>query len=69
MIRINPTFAEYKNYLPKIRAMAGYREKNILNNLDKIELVQDDKNYKVYRFTDTSGNSFDYEATSNHITG
>jgi len=60
---------QYKNIIDKIKKIAGWRENDIINNLKDITIIQDDNNYKVYRFEHLNGNTFDYEAKSNTITG
>lgn len=49
--------------------VAGYREKNILENLKSIELVMSTKDYRVYKLTAEDGTYFEYEEFSNRITG
>lgn len=49
--------------------LAGNREKEILNNLERITTVQHTKDYHVLRFHSKDGNYFDYEAKSQRITG
>ena len=41
-----------------LKEIAGYREKEILNNLDYIREVQDDDNYYILEFISKSGDSF-----------
>lgn len=66
---------DFKKIITKVKKIAGWREKNILENLYNIETIQDGANYKVYRFfapdTTENGrfNTFDYEVKSNRITG
>lgn len=55
--------------VPRILKLAGFREKNILENLAEVQRVQTDTNYLVYRYTSTDGCSFEYEYNSNRITG
>lgn len=40
---------------------AGFREKEILDNLKHIETIKHTKDYLVLRFTDNDGKYFDYE--------
>lgn len=50
--------------------LAGNREKEILNNLDSIEMVRHDKDYEVLRFYHKNRKEyFDYECKSHRITG
>lgn len=55
------------NY-PKYRDL-GFREQQILDNLVRMEVVQDDETYLVVRFYDGEGNSFDVEQNSLRIVG
>jgi hypothetical protein len=53
--------------ISKIQNRAGYREKNILDNLTEVKRTQADKNYLVYRYI--AGNKyFEYDVFSNKIT-
>lgn len=49
------------NYLNKI---AGYREKEILNNIDKITMNLNNKNYLILEFYDKKNNSFAINANN-----
>ena len=51
-----------------IKRMGGYREKEILKNLVKIELVMNNDSYEVYHFEDIDGNYFEYDFKSHRIT-
>lgn len=55
--------------LPTIYKLGGYREKMILDNLCEVKTKQYTKEYQVYTFISDSGDTFDYEAISNRITG
>ena len=57
------------NRLQTIYRIGGWRERNILNNLYEVKETQHDHTYHVYKFIDTSGNSFEYEYNSNRIVG
>lgn len=59
----------FDNIYNKIEAIAGYREKIILEYCHKITLLQNDNNYQVFRFYGEDNNYFDYEVKSNRITG
>lgn len=52
-----------------IERFGGFREKEVLKNLIKIELIMDDESYKVYHFEDSEGNYFEYDFKSHKITG
>lgn len=54
--------------IPHILKLAGYREKNIIDNLNSVDLMRADKDYIVYRFNDVNGNYFEYEKRSGRIT-
>ena len=49
--------------------MAGYRERDILDNLNRVTVQMNTKDYLVLRFHSTDGNYFDYEVKSHRITG
>lgn len=55
--------------LPTIYKLGGYRERTILDNLSEIKTKQYSKEYEVYTFISENGDTFDYEALSNRITG
>ena len=51
-----------------IKRLGGFREKEVIKNLTKIELIRDDKEYKIYHFEDSEGNYFEYDFRSQRIT-
>lgn len=51
-----------------INFFGGYREKNILKELVKIELLRNDLEYKIYHFEDIDGNYFEYNFITQTIT-
>jgi hypothetical protein len=55
--------------LPAIYKLCGYREKSILDSLVEVKTKQYTKDYHVYTFIAANGDTFDYEALSNRITG
>lgn len=55
--------------IPEIYKLGGYREKSILDNLAEVKTKQYTKDYHVYTFIAENGDTFDYEALSNRITG
>lgn len=57
-----------KDKLDYIYNLGGYREKQIIANLDRVDKKQYDKDYYVLTFTARNGDSFDYEMNSNRIT-
>lgn len=55
--------------IPEIYKLGGYREKSILDSLVEVKTEQYTKEYHVYTFIAENGDTFDYEALSNRITG
>ena len=55
--------------LPTIYSLGGYRERTILDNLSEVKTKQYSKEYQVYTFISDNGDTFEYEAISNRITG
>lgn len=55
--------------LPEIYKLGGYRERNILDNLVEVKTKEYTKEYQVYTFVSENGDTFDYEAIRNSITG
>lgn len=51
-----------------IYKMGGYREKEVLKTLVKIELIRNDDDYKIYHFEDINGNYFEYNFKTHTIT-
>lgn len=49
--------------------LAGFREKDVLENLESITTIQHTHDYHVLRFHGKNGNYFDYETKSRRITG
>lgn len=62
-----PEEKEYKTIFEKIDL--GYREKDILKNIDHVELIQNDGTYKVYKICDFKNNYFEIEVNSKRIVG
>lgn len=50
-----------------IKRFGGYREKEVLKNLIKIELIRNDNDYKIYRF-ENENSSFEYNFITHTIT-
>ena len=50
-------------------AMAGYRERAILDNLADVTVQMNTKDYLVLRFISKDGDYFEYETKSRRITG
>lgn len=57
-----------KTALYDLKNEAGWREKNILNNLKSISMTQNTKDHCVLRFIANDGNYFEYETKSRRIT-
>lgn len=55
--------------IPKLRRLGGFRENVILDGLSEVRTKQYTKDYHVYTFVAENGESFDYEAISDRITG
>jgi hypothetical protein len=58
---------EVRLIVDNIKRFGGYREKSVLEDLIKIELIRNDKDYKVYRF-ESNSSSFEYDFKSHRIT-
>ena len=61
--------AKIENILQSVYNAGGYREKAIIENLERVDKKQYDKNYYVVTFISKNGDSFDYEMNSGRITG
>ena len=55
--------------IPAIYKAGGYRERAIIDDLIEIKTKEYSKDYWVFTFYDSNGNTFDYEYRSNRITG
>lgn len=51
-----------------IKRYGGFREKEVLKELVKIELVMNNEDYEVYHFEDKNGNYFEYDFKSHRVT-
>ena len=58
---------EVRLIVDNIKRFGGFREKEVLNELIKIELTQNDDNYKIYRF-ESNNSSFEYNYKTHTIT-
>lgn len=54
--------------MENIKRYGGIREKEILKELVKIELIMNNEDYEVYHFQDENGNYFEYDFRSHRIT-
>lgn len=61
--------AKIENILKTVYNAGGYRERAIIENLERVNKKQYDKNYYVVTFISNDGDSFDYEMNSGRITG
>lgn len=52
-----------------IARYGGYREKDVLKNLVKVEVIMHTEEHKVYRFATEEGNSFEYDFKTHRIVG
>lgn len=57
------------NVYNKIEALAGFREKNILNNCVRITEIMQTSEHHVIKFYDTQLNYFEYDIITNKIVG
>lgn len=57
------------NVYNKIEALAGFREKNILNNCVRITEIMQTSEHHVIKFYDTQQNYFEYDIITNKIVG
>ena len=55
--------------LSSVKNVSGFRENEILKNLDDVYTSQHDKSAHVLTFVSINGDSFDFEVNSNRITG
>ncbi len=58
---------EIRLIIDNINRYGGYREKEVLKDLIKIELIRNDANYKIYKF-ENKNNSFEYNFITHTIT-
>lgn len=61
--------AKIENMLQSVYNAGGYREKAIIENLERVDRKQCDKDYYVVTFISKSGSRFDYDMKSKRITG
>ena len=54
--------------MDNVKRYGGYREKEVLKELIKIELIMSNEDYEVYHFEDKNGNYFEYDFKSQRIT-
>lgn len=59
---------EVRLIIDNVVRYGGFREKDILDHLLKVELIQNDDEHKVYRFTNEIS-YFDYDFRSHLIVG
>lgn len=52
-----------------VKRYGGFREKDIIKDINKIELEDNNKEHKVYKFYDSEDNYFKYDFKSHKIVG
>lgn len=60
---------EVRLIIDNIKKFGGFREKNILEHLQKIEITMENDLHKVYTFTNKEGQHFDYDFKTHLIVG
>lgn len=60
---------EVRIIMDNVKRYGGFREKEILKDLVKIEIVMDDERHKVYKFENKEGFYFEYDFKSHLIVG
>lgn len=77
LIKLLNQYGKYKishiiilnNIYDKIEALAGFREKNILNNCVRITEIMQTSEHHVIKFYDTQLDYFEYDIVANKIVG
>lgn len=77
LIKLLNQYGKYKishiiilnNVYNKIEALAGFREKNILNNCVRITEIMQTSEHHVIKFYDTQLDYFEYDIVANKIVG
>ena len=59
---------EIRLIVDNIKRFGGYREKEVLKDLIKIELIRNDNDYKIYRFENNNNSSFEYNFITHTVT-
>lgn len=60
---------EIKKMLDYVARFGGYREKEIVKDIESIIITMNTEEHKVYRITDKNGYSFEYDLITNKIVG
>lgn len=60
---------ELRLIVDNIKRYGGFREKDIIKNLVKVELIQNDEKYKVYKFYNKNNEFFEYEFRTHRVIG
>lgn len=60
---------ELRLIIDNVKRFAGYREKEVIKDIVKIEIIMDTEEHRVYRFTNTEENYFDYDFKTHLIVG
>ena len=60
---------EIKKMLDYVARFGGYREKEIVKDIETITIEMNTKEHKVFRVTNKDGYSFEYDVITNKIVG
>ena len=60
---------ELRLIVDKINWVGDFREQEIVKNLVKVELIQDDEEHKVYKFYNKDDEFFKYDFKTHKIVG
>ena len=60
---------ELRLIVDRVNWVGGFREQEIVKNLVKVELIQDDKEHKVYKLYNKGDEFFKYDFRTHKIVG
>ena len=60
---------ELRLIIDNVKRFGGFREKEIIRNLVKVELIQDDEEHKVYKLYNNGDEFFKYDFRTQKIVG
>ena len=60
---------ELRLIVNNVKRFGGFREQEIIKNLVKVELIQDDKEHKVYKLYNKNNEFFKYDFITHKIVG
>lgn len=60
---------ELRLIIDNVKRLAGYREKEVLKDIVKIEIIMNTEEHRIYRFTNTEENYFEYDFKTHLIVG